>query len=200
MTREQQILFNSLLGYWQSTINKFRLELEKAYPLSSGGTAAAIGEENANPITITANGFKVEISMPSYYEFLDEGVSGAKYNKGISRFKYTDKMPPLSAMLTFMDNRGITKLKPKKKKPKEAEKAGRLKRKNRPKNTKSGQKRDADSIRNAIAFAIAKSIFNKGLKPSRFYTNVINDQQQIDFEKQLLEQFDGYVLSVVRIK
>jgi len=109
-------------------------------------------------------------------------------------------MPPLSAMLTFMDNRGITKLKPKKKKPKEAEKAGRLKRKNRPKNTRSGQKRDADSIRNGIAFAIAKSIFNKGLKPSRFYTNVINDQQQIDFEKKLLEQFDGYVLSVVKIK
>lgn len=200
MTREQQILFNSLLGYWQSTINKFRLELEKAYPMSSGGTAAAIGEENANPITITANGFKVEISMPPYYEYLDEGVSGAKHNTNISRFKYTDKMPPIKAIRKFMLNRGITKLKPKKKKPKEAEKAGRLKRKNRPKNTRSGQKRDADYIRNAIAFLIAKSIFNKGLKPSRFYTNVINDQQQIDFEKKLLEQFDGYVLSVVKIK
>ena len=180
MTREQQILFNSLLGYWQSTINKFRLELEKAYPMSSGGTAAAIGEENANPITITANGFKVEISMPSYYEYLDEGVSGAKYNKGISRFKYTDKMPPIKAIRKFMLNRGINA-------PKKS-------------NTKSGKRRDAEAIRNGIAFAIAKSIFNKGLKPSRFYTNVINDQQQIDFEKRLLEQFDGYVLSVVKIK
>tara|TARA_R110001632_G_scaffold218014_1_gene346952 strand:- start:1211 stop:1810 length:600 start_codon:yes stop_codon:yes gene_type:complete len=199
MTKEQEQLFDYLLEYWNTVVSSFRTELERAYPMSSGGTADAIGAGNQNPITITANGFMVEISMPSYYQFLDEGVSGAKYNKGISRFKYTDKMPPLSAMLTFMDNRGITKLKPSKKKPKGAKKSSRLKRNNRPKNTRSGQKRDADSIRNAIAFAIAKSIFNKGLKPSHFYSNVINDNKILDFESKLLSEFDQYILSVVKV-
>ena len=98
-------LFNSLLKYWQTIINGMVNELEDAYPLSSGATASQIGTLNDKPITITSQGFKVTISMPDYYQFLDEGVKGAKstYSKSSSSpFAYTDKMPPVDAILKFV--------------------------------------------------------------------------------------------------
>jgi hypothetical protein len=37
------------------------------------------------------------------------------------------------------------------------------------------------------------------LEASNFYSNVINDKQLLDFEAKLLEQFSGYVVSIVRV-
>jgi len=189
MTKEQELLFKYLLVYWQKLIDGFRLELERAYPLSSGLTAATIDEGNATPITITSNGYKVTIVMPSYYEYLDEGVSGAKYNTGRSRFKYTNKMPPISVIRKFMLNRGINSWDEiKSKNP------GRVY-----KNTRSGKKQSAEEIRNSIAFVIAKSIYNKGTEGSNFYTNVINDKSILAFENKLRERFANYVIDVVKV-
>tara|TARA_R110000782_G_scaffold80857_2_gene160024 strand:+ start:919 stop:1461 length:543 start_codon:yes stop_codon:yes gene_type:complete len=179
MTKEQDMLFDHLLEYWQMTVDKFRDELARIYPMSSDRTASAIGAANQNPVTLNTNGFKVEVSMPDYYEYMDEGVSGAKNNKGISRFKYTNKLPPKKAILQFMDNRGIS---------------GKSK-----SNTTSGKRRDAESIRNGIAYAIAYKIWRDGQKPTNFYSNVINDKQLLDFEAKLLEQFSDYVVSIVRV-
>ena len=189
MTKEQELLFKYLLVYWQKLIDGFRLELERAYPLSSGLTAATIDEGNATPITITSNGYKVTIVMPSYYEYLDEGVSGAKYNTGRSRFKYTNKMPPISVIRKFMLNRGINSWDEiKSKNP------GRTY-----KNTRSGKKQSAEEIRNSIAFVIAKSIYNKGTEGSNFYTNVINDKSILAFEEKLKARFANYVIDVVKV-
>jgi hypothetical protein len=202
-------LFDSLLKYWQTIINGMVNELEDAYPLSSGATASKIGTLNENPIAITSQGFKVTISMPDYYQFLDEGVKGAKstYSKSSgSPFAYTDKMPPVDAILKFMDNRGIsdwsdikskTKLR---KKVKAAKKSGRLKRNNQRKNTRAARSAGLDSLRRSIAFVIARSIFNKGLEATNFYSNVINDPQLIKFEARLLDEFSDYVIDVVRVE
>ena len=180
MNKAQNELFDSLLDYWQKVVNELVKNLEDEYKMSSGLTAQSVGEFNNNPVTLTSQGFKVTISMPDYYQFLDEGVSGAKFNTSISRFRYKDKMPPIKAIRRFMLNRGITQ-------PKNS-------------NTKAGKARDKEDILNGIAFAIARSIYNKGLKKTEFYSSVINDEELVKFEQRLLAQYQRYVLDVIQIE
>ena len=180
MNAAQSKLLGSLDSYWQTIVDDLVQSLYDVGRVASGVTAQNIGALNTDPVKLSAKGFNITITMPDYYEFLDEGVSGAKFNKGISRFRYTDKMPPIKAIRKFMLNRGINS-------PKRS-------------NTTSGKRRDAESIRNGIAFAIARSIWAKGLKKTNFYSDVINDAKIKQFETQLLEQFGDYIVSIVRIE
>jgi len=172
-------LFDSLLEYWQKIVDDLVQSLYDVGRVASGATAQSIGDLNTNLINITAQGFRVTIAMPPYYEFIDEGVSGAKRNTGISRFKYKDKIPPISAIRRFMLNRGINPT---------------------PKNTKSGKRRDAEDIRNSIAYAIAYKIWSDGLQPTNFYSKVINDPKLQEFERRLLEQYSDFILDIIRIE
>ena len=176
----QNKLHANLDKYWQTVVDDLVQSLKDVGRYASGNTAQAIGDGNAQPVVVTASGFKITIVMPNYYEFLDEGVSGAKNNTNISRFKYTNKMPPIKAIRRFMLNRGINAP--------------------RTSNTKSGKRQDAEKIRNGIAFAIARSIFNNGTKRTDFYTNVINDKKLLAFEQMLLTQYSNYVLEVIKLK
>jgi hypothetical protein len=185
----QDKLFDSLLDYWQLVVDELEKNLYIANKVASGKTVQSIGELNQQPVTITAGGFKVQISMPPYYQFIDEGVSGAKYNKGISRFKYTNKMPPISAIRKFMLNRGISKFSDIK-----------SKRNYSGTNTKSGKRRDAEDIRKSIAFVIARSIFNYGLDKTDFYTKAINDKKLLDFESKLLDQYRKYIIDIIKVE
>ncbi len=178
-------LIGMLNQYWQKIVDDLVKSLYDVGRVASGATAQSIGSLNTNPVMITGGGFKIQISMPPYYQFIDEGVSGAEYNKGISRFSYKSpyswkNAPPISAIRKFMLNRGITEP--------------------RGSNTKSGKRRDAEAIRNGIAFAIARSIWSKGLKPTNFYSNVINDQELLDFESKLLDQYRRYIIDIIEIE
>jgi len=202
MRKLQSKLFDSLMLYWQTVVNELREKLEDAYPMSSGATASAIGTMNERPIQITSRGFKVSISMPEYYEFLDQGVHGktSSYSKNSgSPFSYTKKMPPIDAIRKFMLNRGISKQRPRKKR-KLSKKSASVKRKSRKSNTRAGRKQDNESVLNSIAFAIAKSIFNKGLEATNFYSDVINDPELIKFEARLLTEFSEFITEIVRVE
>ena len=188
MTEQQSKLYNSLTDYWQTIVDDLVQSLIDVGRYASGNTAQSIGAMNTKPITLTSTGFKVQISMPDYYQYIDEGVSGAKNNTGISRFKYTDKMPPISAIRNFMRNRAINKFSDIK-----------SKRGYKPKNTTSGKRRDEEEIRNSIAFVIARSIYENGTEKTNFYTNVINDQKILDFEKRLLDQYAAYIIGIIKI-
>ena len=199
MNKAQSELFDSLLDYWQKVVNELTDNLEEQYKMSSGLTAESIGELNSQPVELTSQGFKVTISMPPYYQFMDEGVSGAKFNKNISRFKYKDKgkgkggrgqkgIPNIGAIIDFMDNRGIKSFDDIT--PKRAFNA---------RNTKSGKKRDAQEIRRNVAFAIAYNIWKYGQEPTNFYSNVINDEQIVKLERKLLAQYQQYVIDIIRI-
>ena len=199
MNKAQSELFDSLLDYWQKVVNELTDSLENEYKMSSGLTAQRIGELNSQPVELTSQGFKVTISMPPYYQFMDEGVSGAKFNKNISRFKYKDKgkgkggrgqkgIPNIGAIIDFMDNRGIKSFDDIT--PKRAFNA---------RNTKSGKKRDAQEIRRNVAFAIAYNIWKYGQEPTNFYYNVINDEQIVKLERKLLAQYQQYVIDIIRI-
>jgi hypothetical protein len=89
----------------------------------------------------TAQGFTLSFEMEDYGEYQDKGVSGIK-RKYNTPFKYTNKMPPPKAF----DKWGIIKgIAPR---------------------GKGGQ----FEKRKSLDFALARSIYYKGIRPSMFFT------------------------------
>ena len=206
MTQAEEEIFFALAEYWTKVVKELKSSLIAVGRNASDNTASQFGvppdEKEVNLVTVTSQGYAVKLWMPYYYDFINKGVSGTEITYA-TEYKYSDKMPPISAILNFMLNRGISKPR-KKERAKDTNKLkskiSRLKRKERtPKNTRSAQRQDMDSMLNGIAFAIAKSIQKKGLKPTKFYDNVVNSQKIAQFEQELLDKFDEYVLEVIKI-
>jgi|TARA_R100001377_G_scaffold4042_2_gene2342 hypothetical protein len=89
----------------------------------------------------TANSFVLSFEMEDYGKFQDQGVSGIKV-KYNTPFKYTNKMPPAKAFDKWGIKRGIAP------------------------RGKGGQ----FEKRKGLDFALARSIYYKGIKPSMFFT------------------------------
>lgn len=178
-------LYNELDEYWMSVVNELKVSLKDSGRYASGNTAQAIGEYNTKPVTIVNGQMKITLVMPSHYIYIDRGVNGALSSSGalpldngkVMSYKKGGKMPPITAIRKFMLNRGIDKV--------------------RGSNTKAGKTRDAEAVLNSIAFLIARSIWAKGLKPTSFYTNVVNDKKLLEFENRLVDQYRKYIISIV---
>lgn len=91
-------------------------------------------------ISKNAETTSMAFKMADYGEFQDKGVSGIK-NKYNTPYKYTNKMPPPSSLDKWIVRKGIA--------------------------PRSGGK---FTSRKSLQFAIAKSIYKKGIKPSLFFT------------------------------
>lgn len=93
-------------------------------------------------LKVMPNSFSMAFLMENYGEYQDKGVSGTevKYN---TPYKYTNKMPPPSAFSQWVIRKGL-------------------------KGTRDASGRFVS--RKGLQFAIAKSIFKKGIKPSLFFT------------------------------
>ena len=93
-------------------------------------------------LKVMPNSFSMAFLMDNYGEYQDKGVSGTevKYN---TPYKYTNKMPPPSAFSQWVVRKGL-------------------------KGTRDASGRFVS--RKGLQFAIAKSIFKKGIKPSLFFT------------------------------
>ena len=93
-------------------------------------------------LKVMPNSFSMAFLMENYGEYQDKGVSGTevKYN---TPYKYTNKMPPPSAFSQWVVRKGL-------------------------KGTRDASGRFV--TRKGLQFAIAKSIFKKGIKPSLFFT------------------------------
>ena len=93
-------------------------------------------------LKVMPNSFSMAFLMENYGEYQDKGVSGTevKYN---TPYKYTNKMPPPSAFSQWVVRKGL-------------------------KGTRDASGRFVS--RKGLQFAIAKSIFKKGIKPSLFFT------------------------------
>lgn len=92
-------------------------------------------------IKVMPNSLRVYFDMEDYGFFQDKGVSGTK-RKYDTPFSYTTKMPPPKAFDKWMVKKGIAP----------RNKAGKF------------------QTRKGLQFAIARSIFEKGIKPSLFFT------------------------------
>jgi len=86
------------------------------------------------------NSFEMDFSMEEYGFYQDKGVSGVK-KKYNTDFKYTSKMPPAKAFDKWIVRKGLA--------PREK---GKFK------------------SRKSLSFAIARSVYINGIKPSLFFT------------------------------
>lgn len=95
-------------------------------------------------LKVMPNSFSLGFLMEEYGVYQDKGVSGTK-NKYNTKFKYTNKQPPIKDILKWVNARRL-----------------RLRDKETGKFKKGGQR--------SLAFVIARSIKEKGIKPSLFFT------------------------------
>lgn len=112
------------------------------------------------------NSIGIYFDMEDYGFFQDKGVSGIK-KKYNTPFSYKTKMPPPSAFDKWTIRRGIA-----------------------PRNTK-GQ----FQTRKGLNFAIARSIFEKGIKPSLFFTKPF----EAAYKNLPDELIDKYGLDVIEL-
>lgn len=171
--------------FWNKVIKDIKDNLVKL-GYGSGMTAQNI---EAPRITVGDNSYKVELIMPDYYAFLDEGVRGKggwvnpmtstgktkTMRRNTGKFSFKDKMPPASSMRQYMINKGIV---------------GNTKRGSR--GTESAQKQ-LDNI----AWAMARSIYQQGLEQTDFYSDVVNESLVQDFTTLVLDELGEDVLVTI---
>lgn len=92
-------------------------------------------------LKVSANSFELDFEMLPYGQFQDKGVSGVK-KKYNTPFTYRDKMPPPSKLDKWIVKKGIA----------------------------PRGENGTFSTRKQLQFAIAKKIYNYGIKPSLFFT------------------------------
>lgn len=94
-----------------------------------------------SPVKVTKNSLEFSISMADYGTYQDKGVSGTEV-KYNTPYSYRDKMPPTRALDGWTVRRGIA--------PRDEK--GRF------------------QSRKSLTYAIAVSIYKRGIKPSLFFT------------------------------
>ena len=104
----------------------------------------ALWESLDYDLKVMPNSFSMSLLMEEYGVFQDKGVSGTE-RKYDTPYKFTNKQPPIKPILDWVNARRL-RLRDKE--------TGRFK--------KGGQK--------SLAFIIARSIKEKGIKPSLFFT------------------------------
>jgi hypothetical protein len=92
-------------------------------------------------LTASTNSFSLAFLMEEYGMYQDKGVSGIK-KKYDTPFAYTNKRPPASAFSSWVVRKGIAP----------RDEGGKF------------------TKRKGIQFAIAKTIYEKGIRPSLFFT------------------------------
>ena len=119
------------------------------------------------------NSIRVFFEMNEYGFYQDRGVKGTKGGKSLDNFAYTNKMPPPKAFDKWTVRKGIA-----------------------PRDVKGKFK-----SRKGLNFAIARSIFEKGIKPTMFFTKPFEksykqlpqeliDKYGLDMENLLLSIID----------
>ncbi len=111
-------------------------------------------------LNISKNSFSLSFLMETYGLFQDKGVSGKK-KKYNTPYKYNNKMPPSKPFEKWIKRKGIK---------------GR------------DQKSGRFISHKSLSFLIARSIYNKGIKPSLFFTKPFEEK----FKKmpdKLIEKF-----------
>ena len=100
--------------------------------------------------TIYPNSIEFGIKMKDYGAYIDQGVSGTE-RKYDTDFSYTNKMPPPSAFDGWIVRKGIAP------------------------RSSGGQFQS----RKSLQFAIAKSIFKKGIYPTHFFSDAVIESQSL---------------------
>jgi hypothetical protein len=144
-------------------LNKFA-----KYVIQQSRTNLTKGKKNSSKALYNSLDFKykavnggigIQFLMDEYGLYQDKGVSGKK-KKYNTPFSYKDKMPPSSALDKWSVRKGIAP----------RDKSGKF------------------IPRKSINFLIARSIYNKGIKPSLFFTKPFEKAYK-DLPKDLVKGF-----------
>ena len=114
-------------------------------------------------LTVSANSFSLSFPMTPYWNFQDAGVSGTE-RKFNTPFSYKTKRPPAHIFESWAKRKGI--------KPRGA----------------NGQ----FTTYKSFGFAVANSVFKKGLKPTKFFTTPFENE----FNKLPNEIVKAYALEL----
>lgn len=117
-------------------------------------------------VKVSTNSFEMSIEMEEYGHFQDKGVSGKKV-KYNTPYSYSSKMPPPNKLDKWITRKGIAP----------RDKQGRF------------------ISRKSLQFLIARSIFNKGIKPSLFLTKPFEKAFKT-LPDELIEKFGLEVLDL----
>lgn len=111
-------------------------------------------------LNVSPNSFSMSFLMEDYGIFQDKGVSGIK-KKYNTPYAYKDKMPPPSKMDKWIVRKGL----------------------------KGVRGKDGKFIsRKSLQFMIARSIYNKGIKPSLFFTKPFQKAFK-NLDKDIIEAY-----------
>jgi hypothetical protein len=129
-------------GYTQSVESEIKKRLKGHGKYASGKLDKSINVY----VKETDKSFSVMYEMASYGKFVDKGVEGSETHRagkgGKSIYKYKNKMPPISKLDSWVVNKKIAP----------RDKSGKF------------------LSRKSIKFAIARSIFLRGITPTNFFT------------------------------
>ena len=128
----------------QDLLNDFRSNVirEAKRNLTSQNTSGRLSKSLKSYVKESKNSIQISFEMDEYGFYQDRGVQGKKSGKSLDGYKYTNKMPPPKAFDKWNVKKGIA---PRDKKGKFIK-------------------------RKSLNFLIARSIFEKGIKPTLFFT------------------------------
>tara|TARA_R100001460_G_scaffold5722_1_gene15602 strand:- start:1714 stop:2238 length:525 start_codon:yes stop_codon:yes gene_type:complete len=141
--------------------------------LTKQNTSGELSKSIKGDVKQMPNSIRVFFEMNEYGFYQDRGVKGTKSGKSLDNFAYTNKMPPPKAFDKWTVRKGIA-----------------------PRDVKG-----KFQSRKGLNFAIAKSIFEKGIKPTMFFTKPFEkaysqlpeeliDKYGLDMENLLLSIID----------
>lgn len=145
----------------QNELNKFRdyvIKESQNNLRKLGKDGGKLYDSIEGRVKANANSFEMEFSMEEYGIYQDKGVSG-KYKKYKTDFKYTTKMPPSKAFDKWIVRKGL-----------------------------APRKNGKFASRKSLSFAIARSVYNNGIKPSLFFTKPF-DKAYKKLPNDLVEAF-----------
>ncbi len=153
----------------QEILNDFKANVirEAKKNLSAQSTSGKLKNSLKGYVKESKNSIQVSFEMEEYGFFQDRGVKGKKSGKSLDGYKYTNKMPPPKAFDKWAVRKGIAP---------------------RDKNGKFIK-------RKSLNFLIARSIFNKGIKPTLFFTKPFEKYYK-RLPKELTEK---YALDMVNL-
>ena len=140
--------------------------------LTKQNTSGDLSKSIKGDVKQMPNSIRVFFEMNEYGFYPDRGVKGTKSGKSLDNFAYTNKMPPPKAFDKWTVRKGIA-----------------------PRDVKGKFK-----SRKGLNFAIARSIFEKGIKPTMFFTKPFEKAYK-QLPEELIEKYgldmENLLLSII---
>jgi len=140
--------------------------------LTKQNTSGDLSKSIKGDVKQMPNSIRVFFEMNEYGFYQDRGVKGTKGGKSLDNFAYTNKMPPPKAFDKWTVRKGIA-----------------------PRDVKGKFK-----SRKGLNFAIARSIFEKGIKPTMFFTKPFEKAYK-QLPEELIEKYgldmENLLLSII---